>query len=76
MERENGTWLTDSEKQRREAEFWASKSMAERVIAGWELAERSLTQEERDELQKRTGWTLVRVPYRRLEASNDNRDVG
>lgn len=54
--------VTFEEERELEAEFWASKSIAERVIAGWTLAENNLLPRERDELEKRAGWTVRRIP--------------
>ena len=54
--------VTHEEERRLEAEYWASRSMAERVIAGWALAEDNLLSGEQDEPEKRAGWTLRRVP--------------
>jgi hypothetical protein len=45
----------------REARYWAERSMAERVVAGWALADGDLTLRESDEQEKRTGITLRRV---------------
>lgn len=45
----------------REARFWASRSIAERVIAGWALAENNLIQSDEHESEKRAGFTLRRV---------------
>ncbi len=53
--------VAHDEDRRLEAEYWASRSMAERVIAGWELAEGDLFLRENDEPEKRTAWTLRRV---------------
>lgn len=36
--------VTFAEDERREAEFWASKTIAERVKAGWDLRESNLVQ--------------------------------
>ena len=53
--------VTHDEDRVREARFWASRSIAERVIAGWELAENNLLGRDDDEPEKRTGITLRRV---------------
>lgn len=53
--------VTHEEDLRREASFWASKTVAERVIAGWALAADPLIRRGEDELPKRTGWTLRRI---------------
>jgi len=45
----------------REARYWESRSMAERVIAGWALADNNLLRGGGNEPQKRTGVTLRRV---------------
>ena len=44
-----------------EAQHWGSRSMAERVIAGWALADSNVLRGGGDESQKRTGVTLRRV---------------
>lgn len=49
----------------REARFWATRTMAERVIAGWELAEDELIRGVKDEPQRGTGITLRPVFSRR-----------
>ena len=55
----------------REAEYWASRTMAERVKAGWDLAENNLlpqgnqNHQDHHEPEKRTTFTLVRVPRHR-----------
>ena len=54
--------VTHEEERKVEAEYWASRSIAERVIAGWVLAEDDLLTGEHDEPEKRTAWTLLRVP--------------
>ena len=53
--------VTHWEDRLREAEFWATKTMAERVIAGWELAEDDLRRGGGDEPEKGTGITVRRV---------------
>lgn len=40
--------VTFAEDELRETEFWASKSIAERVKAGWDLAENNLVQRQVD----------------------------
>lgn len=56
--------VTRNDDRLREARFWAARSMAERVIAGWALAEDNLIRPEEDESQKRAGITLRRIPRR------------
>lgn len=46
----------------KEARFWASRSIAERVIAGWELADENFRLREDDEPTERAAITLRRVP--------------
>ncbi len=53
--------VTHEQDRPREAEFWATKSIAERVIAGWELVKDDLMRGERNEPEKRTGWTRRRI---------------
>ncbi len=53
--------VTHEEDRLREARYWASKTMEERVIAGWALRENSLFQEDVHEREKRTGITLRRI---------------
>ena len=53
--------VTHDEDRKLEAEFWASKTIAERVIAGWALAQGDLRRQEEDEPENRTGWTLRRI---------------
>ena len=56
--------VTHEESERLETEYWASKTMAERVIAGWALRENDLIRRARGGAngdQKRTGWVLRRV---------------
>ena len=43
--------VTHDQDRLREAEFWASRSMAERVIAGWALAENNLLPREHESLR-------------------------
>lgn len=60
--------VTHAEDRTREARYWAGRSIAERVIAGWTLADNnliprrgSLIQKADHEPEKRTGVTLRRV---------------
>jgi len=53
--------VTHDEDRIREAHFWAGRSIAERVIAGWALAENNLIRRDDHEPEKRTGITLRRV---------------
>ena len=53
--------VTHAEDRLREARYWAARSIAERVIAGWELAEDNFRLQGDDEPEKRTGITLRRV---------------
>ena len=58
--------VTHGEDRRREAHYWAQRTMVERVEAGWALADSNLTMREgdepnHDEPEKRTGFTLRRV---------------
>jgi hypothetical protein len=54
--------VTFAEDRLREAQFWATKTIAERVIAGWELADDELIQRRReDEPEKRAIVTFCRV---------------
>ena len=46
---------------RKEAEFWAKRSMAERVLAGWQLAEDDLLRKASDDPQGRTTFSVRRV---------------
>jgi hypothetical protein len=46
----------------KEAQFWASKSIAERVIAGWELADENFRLRDADEPKRTAAITLRRVP--------------
>ncbi len=46
---------------RKEAEFWAKRSMAERVLAGWQLAEDDLLRKVPDDPQGRTTFSVRRV---------------
>jgi hypothetical protein len=46
----------------KEAQFWAPRSIAERVIAGWELADENFRLRETDEPTGRAVITLRRVP--------------
>lgn len=54
--------VTRDEDRLREARFWASRSIEERVIAGWALADDDLIQPEEHEPEKRAGITLRRIP--------------
>jgi len=54
--------VTWNEDRLREARFWAMRPMAERVIAGWALADNNLIEPGEDEPEKRAGITLRRVP--------------
>ena len=59
--------VTHEDDRRREAHFWAQRTMAERVIAGWALADSNLTtplnnEQSDQEPEKRAGFTLRRVP--------------
>ena len=56
--------VTWNEDRLREACLWATRSIADRVIAGWELAEENLTQPEDHEPEKRAGITLRRISSR------------
>ena len=56
--------VTHAEDLQREAAYWASKTLAERVIAGWALAEDDLLARESDESKERTTWILRRVVRR------------
>ena len=49
------------EDRHKEAQFWASKSVAERVIAGWDLADETFRLREADEPKGRAAVTLRRV---------------
>ncbi len=49
----------------RDAQYWAKRSIAERVIAGWALAENNLLSRDQDEPEKRTAITLRRIPRSR-----------
>lgn len=53
--------VTWDEDRLREARFWASRSIAERVIAGWALRDNNLIRPDDNEPEKRTGITLRRV---------------
>ena len=54
--------VTFAEDRLREAQFWATKSIAERVIAGWELADDDLIRRKHEhEPEKRTAVTFRRV---------------
>ncbi len=57
--------VTHEEDRVREARFWASRSIAERVIAGWELADNNLIRREDHEPEKRTGILLLRIDQAR-----------
>ncbi len=54
--------VTHDEDRLREARFWATRTIAERVAAGWTLAENNLTRGDDHEPEKRTTITLRRVP--------------
>ncbi len=54
--------VTFEQSRQDEAEYWATKTMAERVIAGWELADERLVDLTGHEPQKRTGTAFFRVP--------------
>ena len=54
--------VTFEEERQQEADFWANKSVAERVKAGWDLAEYDLFQRRRnDEQAERAAITFRRV---------------
>jgi hypothetical protein len=53
--------VTHDDDRLREARYWAERTMAERVIAGWALAEDDLIPRDDHEPEKRTGFTLRRV---------------
>ncbi len=56
------TRVTYEQSRQQEAEYWAAKTMAERVIAGWELADEKLVDLTGHEPQKPTGIAFFRVP--------------
>jgi hypothetical protein len=56
--------VTHAEDRQREAEYWATRTMAERVIAGWELAGNDLIQRDHHEQADRPAFTLRRIPRR------------
>lgn len=49
------------EDRQREAEFWATRSIAERVLAAWDLAENDLFAGERHEPKAGAAFSLCRV---------------
>jgi hypothetical protein len=49
------------EDRQKEADFWGSKSIAERVIAGWELADDDFRLRETNEPTGRTAFTFRRI---------------
>jgi hypothetical protein len=53
--------VTHEEDRLREAQYWAKRTIAERVIAGWALADDNLMPRGEDEPQKRTAITFRRV---------------
>jgi hypothetical protein len=53
--------VTHDEDRKREALYWAQRSIAERVIAGWELRDNNPITREEHEPKERTGITLRRV---------------
>lgn len=53
--------VTHGEDHAREARFWACRTIAERVIAGWALADNSLVRRENHEPETRSSFTLSRV---------------
>ncbi len=57
--------VTHDESRIREAQYWAERGIAERVIAGWALAENNLLLRDQNEPEKRTGITLRRIPRSR-----------
>jgi hypothetical protein len=57
--------VSHDESRIRDAQYWAKRSIAERVIAGWALAENNLLPRDEDEPEKRTGITLRRIPRSR-----------
>jgi hypothetical protein len=55
--------VTHEEDRLREARYWASKTIQERLSAGWALADHILFPEKSGGSEKRTGITLRRVPH-------------
>jgi len=53
--------VTFAEDRLREARYWATRSIAERLIAGWELADQPPLLQGPHEQQKRTGIVVRRV---------------
>lgn len=53
--------VTFAEDERREVEFWASKTIAERVKAGWNLAENNLVQRVEHGCEESAAITFCRV---------------
>lgn len=54
--------VTFEQSRQEEAEYWATKTVAERVIAGWKLADERLVDLTGHEPAKRTTITFQRVP--------------
>ena len=53
--------VTHDQDRLREARYWSTQSIAERVIAGWALRDNNLMARDDHEPEKRTGTTLRRI---------------
>jgi hypothetical protein len=66
--------VSHEEDRQREADYWSKKTIAERVIAGWELAENDLVQRDHHEQAERPAFTLRRIPRAADEGDHDLSD--